>query len=95
MSSHHIIAEEMGNARRAIDRTLVMLKTQLTTAQERINQAIIQLDEKGDDADLRVLGSMHDHGSAIDQLTRTLEDQKMMIEQSLTYAKLVQKLTRS
>ena len=89
MSDHQVLAEEIDNARRSIDRTLILLKTQLSTMRERLDLAVENLNQKGMDADFSQIGSMHDQGSQLDQLCKRLEKQKMFLEQSLTYIRLI------
>jgi len=89
MSDHQALSEELDNARRSIDRTLILLKTQLSTMRERLDLAIENLNQKGMNADFSQLGSMHDQGSQLDQLCQRLEKQKMFLEQSITYIKLI------
>ena len=88
---HQSIAETMSDSRRAVDGTLVMLKTQLMHMKERIDQALAKMNEQTTEADLSILGHMHEQGAQIDRLVKQLEQQRLFLEQALTYMKLVHK----
>ena len=90
--SHLALAEELSNARVSIDSTLLMLKSNLSTMRERIDAAISELESHGEGAQLSGLGSLHDQGSQIDRLVDRFSDQRVHLEQAVSYIKLVSKV---
>ena len=91
--SHVAIAEELSNARSAVDNTMLLLRRQLKTMRERIDAGLNDIEANGSSANLAGLGSLHDQGSGVDSLVRKLNQQKMHMEQAIAHIKLVQRAT--
>jgi|TARA_Y100000034_G_C6687671_1_gene302626 hypothetical protein len=85
------LAQAMAGSRQAVERTMIVIKTQLQTLDNRIRLAVENLERDGPEADLSVLGHLHEQGAAIDTLVRKLDEQKVYLEQALAYIKLSQR----
>jgi hypothetical protein len=84
------LAEEMAASRHNIDATLVMIRSSLVSMREKMSQAIEEVETRGSSADLAKLGSLHDQGSAVDELVKRLSQQKIYMDQAMTFIKLIQ-----
>jgi hypothetical protein len=89
--SHLALAEELSSARVSIDNTLLLLKSSLSTMRQRIDTAISELETHGEGASLSDLGSLHDQGSQIDKLADRFGNQRIHLEQAVSYIRLVSK----
>ena len=85
------LAQAMAGSRQAVERTMIVIKTQLQTLDNRIRLAVENLERDGPEADLSVLGHLHEQGAVIDTLVRKLDGQKVYLEQALAYIKLSQR----
>jgi hypothetical protein len=85
------LAQAMAGSRQSIERTMIVIKTQLQTLDNRIRLAVENLERDGPEADLSVLGHLHEQGAAVDTLVRKLDEQKVYLEQALAYIKLAQR----
>ena len=84
------LAEEMAASRHNIDATLVMIRSSLVSMREKMSHAISELETKGSSADLSSLGSLHDLGAAVDGHVDRLRQQKIYMDQAMTFIKLIQ-----
>ena len=85
------MAQAMAGSRQSVERTMIVIKTQLQTLDNRIRLALENLEKDGTEADLSVLGHLHEQGAGIDSLVRKLDEQKVYLEQALAYIKLTQR----
>jgi uncharacterized phage infection (PIP) family protein YhgE len=86
------MAQEMSDARMRIEQEAAHLKTNLTNIKSRLAMALEQLEQHGTEANLSVLGSLHDQGSTIDAQVTRLNQQRIYLEQAIGTLKLI-KLT--
>jgi hypothetical protein len=89
--THLELAEELSSARNSIDKTLLILRSQINSLAARLQSVSQELEASGVGADLQVLGSVQEQGLSIDNLASKLGRQKIHLEQAFSYVKLVQK----
>jgi hypothetical protein len=89
--THLSLSEEISSARSSIDHTMLLLRTQLNTLSGKLHAAALTLQEGGESADMKGLGSIQEQGLAIDNLINRLYQQRMYLEQAYSYVKLVHK----
>ena len=84
-----VMAQEMGEARAALEKTAITLKTNRTNIRSRISLVVDQLERKGTEADLAPLGCLQESGATIDTQVAQLKQQRIYLEQALNSIKLI------
>ncbi len=82
-------SEEIASARQTIDSTLVMLRTQIQSLNNKLTTAIQDIEHHGIGVDLGYLSNAREQTSQIEKQVKTLKDQKNHMQQILMHVEMI------
>ena len=82
-------SEDIASARQTMDSTLVMLRTQIQSLNNKLATAIQDIEHHGVGADLGYLNSACEQTSQIEKQVKILKDQKNHMQQILMHVEMI------